>query len=239
MLFWFYTLLYSFQFLNTKIEKCNILIYPDDQMITINADHLSDRMALKSDILSDKPTFYPGFESVYHILECQLCYKPVTSLEHLAKCTTTYMCEINESIISPDFKPMMTYGLCGCTALLMVFFTTDTNMVYKVVLGHYSIKEDILAWFNKYYTSEYNIITIIKTPGSYVKGIDEKWNLEADNNKYWTENMIKYNCKLILEGYGLEEKNDHVTMFNSSLYFKMSPGPKYSDNYGVYNDIKF
>jgi hypothetical protein len=72
------------------------------------------------------------------------------------------MYQVNQRLMSDNFKPMMTFGLCGCTALLMVFFTKDTNTVFKVVLGHDPSKESILSWFTRYYTEDYNIVTIIK-----------------------------------------------------------------------------
>ena len=133
---------------------------------------------------------------------------------------------------------MMTYGLGGCTALLMFFFTNDTNIVYKVVLGHHPIKENILSWFTAYYTPDYNIVTIIKTPGDYRKE-GERYVMVATNNEYWVSNITKDNCKLILEPYTLLEMYDDKTKFNSSLYFKMQPGPKYSNNYGRYININY
>ena len=148
------------------------------------------------------------------------------------------MYEVKVSIISPEFKPMMTYGLGGCTVLLMVYFTKDTNKVYKVVLGHHPEKEYILSWFTRYYTLYYNIVTIIKTPGEYIKE-GEHWITKGDNQEYWISNITKDNCKLILEPYNLNKRFNDKTKFNSSLYFKMQPGPKYSDNYGRYIDINY
>ena len=171
-------------------------------------------------------------------LECQACYHLVTSPEHRDRCSTSSMYEVKESIISSEFKPMMTYGLGGCTALLMVFFTKDTNIVYKVVLGHHPIKENILSWFNKYYTPNYNIVTIIKTPEEYQKEGD-KWITVTKNQEYWISNITKDNCKLILEPYTLLHQSNDKKKFASSLYFNMQPGPKYSNNYGRYIDINY
>lgn len=169
-----------------------------------------------------------------NILECQSCYHSVISQTHAHKCNTCSMYEIKEFYISPEFKPMMTFGLGGCTALLMVFFTKDTNIIYKVVLGHHPIKENILTWFNKYYTQDYNIVIIIKTPGEYKKE-NEKWILVPKNKEYWELYIQKDNCKLILESYNLAMSTD----FNNSLYFKINNGPKYSDIYGKYIDINY
>ena len=74
---------------------------------------------------------------------------------------------INQYIITPDFKPLMTFGLCGCTAMIMVFFDKIENQCYKVVLGHHPEKEEIKKWYSHYYNNEYNIVIIIKSPGNY------------------------------------------------------------------------
>ena len=144
------------------------------------------------------------------------------------------MYEIKEFYILPEFKPMMTFGLGECTALLMVFFIKDTNEVKKVVLGHHPIKENILEWFRKYYTQDYNIVIIIKTPEEY-KEENEKWTLVPKNKEYWELHIQNNNCKLILESYSLWE----VKAFNNELYFKIKDGPKYSDIYGKYIDINY
>ena len=171
------------------------------------------------------------------VLECETCHHPITSQTHAQKCHTTSMYEICEFYISPEFKPMMTFGLGGCTALLMVFFTKDTNIVYKVVLGHHPIKENILTWFNKYYTQDYNIVIILKTPSNYEKE-NGKWILVPENKEYWELNIQKDNCKLIIESYNLNCcREDKI--YNSTLYFKMNNGPKYSDIYGRYIDINY
>lgn len=171
-----------------------------------------------------------------NILECQSCYHSVISQIHANRCNTSSMYEIKEFYISPEFKPMMTFGLGGCTALLMVFFSKDTNQVKKVVLGHHPIKENILKWFREYYTQDYNIVIIIKTPGNYKKVNDFKYYiLVPEDEEYWELYIQKDNCKLILESYNLLESTD----FNNSLYFKIKDGPKYSDIYGRYIDINY
>ena len=163
---------------------------------------------------------------------CDHCKAEIISQIHRDRCDTVSMHEIKESIISVEFKPMMTYGLGGCTAILMVFFRKGTNECYKVVLGHDPIKENIIKWYNRYYTDIYNIVTIIKTPLKYEKE-GEKWIEKVSNQEYWVSNIRKINCRLILEPYSIEGKSP----FRSSLYFKMNPGPKYSDLNGTYIDI--
>jgi len=172
-------------------------------------------------------------------LTCQSCYHYITSESHFDSCTNVSMYEVKESIYSTKNKPMTTYGLGGCTVLLMVFFTKDTKILIKSVLGHHPIKQNILKWFLRYYTNEYNIVTIIKTPEEYQK-INDKWIMKTANEDYWISNMKKDNCKLILEPYSLSCVSNDKTKFRSSLYFIMDKMiPKYSDCYGRYIDIKY
>jgi hypothetical protein len=180
---------------------------------------------------------YPG-PDLTHVLKCQSCYNPITSTEHEKKCSTCLMFGYKVYEIPEIFKPIMTYGLGGCTVLLMVFFDKNTNKVIKVVFCHDPVKETILEYFDKYYTSDYNIVTIIKTPGEFHKD-GKKWIQLVINQKYWASVIPKYNCKLILEPYNLCIDLCDKTKFKSSLYFKMQPGPQYSDNSGKYIDIDF
>ncbi len=172
-----------------------------------------------------------------NILSCQSCKCFVTSPEHFQKCTNVTMYEIRESIVTPNFKPMMTYGLGGCTVLLMVFFDKYTKHPFKIVLGHHPDKECILQWFNKLYTDYFDVVTIIKTPETFEKK-DEKWITKISNEEFWNDN-IGSRCKLILEPYSLFRRFDDITCFESSLYFKMDSIPKYSNNYGNYININY
>ena len=173
------------------------------------------------------------------ILTCDNCKKFITSDYHNKNCSDVFMGGIIESLIFDAFKPMMTYGLGGCTALLMVFLTKD-NVVHRVVLGHDASTEKIEEWFIDKYKrgQDYNIVTVIKTPGEYQKDGDS-WKLIAKNQEYWDKLIKKNNCKLILEPYSTTRFIGSENSFESTLYFKMNPGPQYSNNYGKYIDIKF
>lgn len=166
---------------------------------------------------------------------CQLCYYKITSDEHYKRCINISMYDIYTSLITPEIKSMMTYGLDGCTAILMIFFTKDTNISYYVIFGHHPNERNIIEWFNTYYIKDYNIVTIIKTAGYYCykNGI---LTIKPYNENYWISNIIKNNCKLILESYSLND----ILKFKTSLYFKIIlEQPYYSDNYGRYINIIF
>ena len=172
------------------------------------------------------------------VLICQLCNHTITSQEHHTTCNTIMMCDIKESIVSSEFKPMMTFGLGGCTVLLMVFFTKDTNSVCNIVFGHHYSKNTILEWFTNYYKEEYNIIIIIKTPGEY-ENKNGKWYMVAKEPEYWHSNIKKDNLKIIIEPYNLSQTYHGNNVFNSTLYFKTQPKLQYSDCNGRYIDINY
>ena len=79
---------------------------------------------------------------------CNHCFSTIISDKHKNECNTINMYEVIECIIKPDSKNMMTFGLGGCTAIIMVFFTKDTNIPYKIIFGHHPIKNNVLLFFS-------------------------------------------------------------------------------------------
>jgi hypothetical protein len=79
----------------------------------------------------------------------------VTSEEHMDKCNTVSkygIMDFEDRGGGAEFKPVMTYGLWNCTALLMVFFRPSDNeeeedIPFKVVLGHHRSAEQVATWF--------------------------------------------------------------------------------------------
>ena len=165
---------------------------------------------------------------------CNHCYFTIISKEHKEKCITINMFQINEYIIDQHTKNMMTYGLGGCTAIIMVFFSKDTNKPYKIIFGHHPDINIILLWYKSYYNLNFNIVTIIKHPGTFKK-TSEYFSLVIDNEQYWKNNMNESNNKLILEAYTSIIQMDCNS--NSSLYLQIHPKIKYSDIYGGYINI--
>lgn len=171
---------------------------------------------------------------------CDSCYNPITSEKHHSSCENIEMWQIKKQNVEPTipFKTMMTYGLGGCTAIIIALFDKITNKPIKVIFGHHPNKDEAFNWFNSNYSSEYNIVTVIKSPGEYVK-IDSKWIMEATDKLYWEEKIIKSNSKLIIEPYSLSMRINESN-FQSSLYCKyIDEKLQYNDEYGRFKTINF
>jgi len=185
---------------------------------------------------------FPRFNrhSTSGVMICDSCYNSITSEKHHSSCVNIQMWQIKEQNIEPTipFKTMMTFGLGGCTAIIIALFDKITNKPIKVIFGHHPDKEDVFNWFTSNYSSEYNIVTVIKSPGDYVK-VDSKWIMEATDKLYWEEKIIKSTSKLIIEPYSLDMMVNESN-FRSSLYCKYIDGIlKYSNEYGVFKSINY
>ena len=171
---------------------------------------------------------------------CNHCYSSVISEKHNNECNTISMYQVIECIIKPETKNMMTFGLNGCTAIIMIFFTKDTNLPYKIIFGHHPTKNNVLMWYKTYYDSRYNIITYIKSPGDYQK-TSEYFTLVMYNENYWKDNMNESNNTIILEPYSKIMKSyfgsKHDIDYNSTLYLKIHPDIQYTNCDGKYIKI--
>ena len=168
------------------------------------------------------------------VLICDNCKQQITSEKHNSLCNTVSMYEIQSYFITLDFNPLMTFGLCGCTAMLMVFFDKIDNQCYKVVLGHHPEKDEIIKWYSRYYNNEYNIVTIIKSPGNYVND-NGHWIIKTKDEQYYKDNIT--NCKIIFEPYS--EMDLINNPFIGTLYFRINPNPNYTNNEGKAINITY
>jgi hypothetical protein len=196
-------------------------------------------------MISFEPIFFSfepirmPFKSNSGVMICDTCHYPITSEKHHSSCVNIEMWQIKEQRFeaTTPFKPMMTYGLGGCTAIIIVLFDKMSNEPVNVIFGHHPCKNYAFSWFTEHYSTEYNIVTIIKTPGEYVQ-IDSKWIMEATEKLYWEEKIIRANSKLILEPYSLNMSHDRCN-FKTSLYCKFTDSLQYSDEYGRFIPIKY
>lgn len=65
-------------------------------------------------------------------LSCQLCFDTILSKKHADCCYMINMYEIRKYKLDKNFKPMMTYGLCGCIAIIMI---NKNN--YQIIFAHH------------------------------------------------------------------------------------------------------
>lgn len=131
-------------------------------------------------------------------------------------------------------KQVMTFGLGGCTAFIVV-----SNQTKNVLFGHVDAMKssqdrmisNIRSFLYKYPDSK----IIMKLPTHYVKDSSDKW-IEETVNKTLYENMFSDKITIISYSTNIDTFNQ----YKSKLFLKFNSEKKsfqYSDNYGYYLDI--
>ena len=166
---------------------------------------------------------------------CANCGNSILSPKHKNDCLSINMYQLKEQNM-PIKKKMMTYGLCGCTAIIII-----DKKYNRILMGHHPEKNEILKWFlQNYYTShEYNYIVILKLPGEYIKNDLGKFDFVGRDEKFWKTIFPKNpNLKVIYEPYDLCKtisiNSKNYFSYNSSLYFRQTDKDsfEYTDKYG-------
>jgi len=181
------------------------------------------------------------------LLVCKVCNYRINDAEHLRQCITVHKyqlrCFDTTAVPADTFRPIMTYGLYIHSAMIMVLFEKDTGTACKVIFGTHNNNAQIVDWWNENYNAEYNIATIIKTPGYYSKK-DGLYELRATNEEYFISRIpANNNNKLILEPY-FTEHPIHIKPegdYNHAWYFQMGDDvrPMYSNVFGKFVDIVY
>ncbi len=104
-------------------------------------------------------------------MTCMFCRSSVLSKAHKDQCIEVRMYE-NRSLQRPLRKGLMTYGLGGCTALLIV--KTET-----ILLAHHP-DTDIIRNIISQESRNPNAFFYVRTPGAWVKNTCEKYDLIAN-----------------------------------------------------------
>ena len=138
---------------------------------------------------------------------CSICSRGILSKIHKDRCDTIIMWQDREQIIEPGkaFKPMMTFGLGGCTAALIAI--KENKNFIRVMLIHDPSKEKVAKYviqkLNRYRDQKYSSYIIIRGPGEYKK-IGTKWYMTSKDNDYWKDKLNIYdNITFCIEGYNL------------------------------------
>jgi hypothetical protein len=163
---------------------------------------------------------------------CASCYSTILSKTHADKCNTISMYQIKESVLDDNFKPMMTYGLGGCIAIIMI---NKNNK--KIIFAHHPDYQMIKQFFINNYNCSDEFIVILKTAGSYEKEpVENLWKLKSINESNEQTDFNKPNVKLNIVPYNLNHMIGDV--HNSSLYCKyLNSKFMYTDSIGVNNYI--
>lgn len=169
------------------------------------------------------------------MLYCFHCGHKITSTEHADCCTTIKMLQFIEksdtTINELKHKPMMTYGLNGCTAIIILVY--KSNEPFKIIFGHdpdrNNVSKKILETIRKHITCTFKVL--VKCPGEY---------RQKDNGYYdffpkitQERDMLDgiENIDIKYEPYCLA--TDEYT--NKELYLKLVDKKfMYTDNYSNY-----
>ncbi len=166
----------------------------------------------------------------------QMCFTPITSLVHISSCITVGMFDERREFISDHFRPVMTFGLCGCTTMIIAIFDEKYGKCLSVVLAHDPFVSTIIRIFKRYYNCDNYFVVIIKDPNKYIK-VNDKWIEEPQHKEYILEHIYQPNVHLHFVPYNTN-KQQRASNFMSSLYVVMRNGKgQYSDNYGRMIDI--
>ena len=192
-------------------------------------------MVIDSNLMQTEQIYFENNTSI-KVLEspmiCNSCGSTIISKHHKENCNTVLMYQIHEETLNKNFKPIMTYGLGGCHAFIMI--NKNTN---HFIFIHHPFFETIKIIFNMNYNVSDNFVIILKTPGTYIKEETEKyWKLKSTNELKQKCDFEKQNVKLNIVPYNLNQsiRDDH----NSTLYCRYKDNIfSYTDSLGVFNDI--
>lgn len=171
-------------------------------------------------------------------MNCYVCHKKVTSDLHQQQCIDTQMWCNDEQIFKSEqtFKPMMTYGLGGCTAGLMV---VKEKELQKVMMIHDPNKDKVFKYLNKKIRQNYKkeIHIVIRTPGNYVKQ-KPYFTLKSKDHDYWMGfNQENQGVKIKIEPYDLAIRSG-CRNYDRELYFvRKNNKNMYSDQLGRWVEI--
>jgi hypothetical protein len=154
------------------------------------------------------------------------------SKNHSDNCDTVQMYQILEETLTDNFKPMMTYGLGGCHAFIMINKNTK-----HLIFIHHPFFEMIKIIFKMNYNVTDNFVVILKTPGTYVKEEGDKyWKMKSQDEFNQRKFLERSNVQINIVPYNLKESEGDI--FNSTLYCRYKDKQfEYTDSNGTINYI--
>ena len=176
---------------------------------------------------------------------CLNCSYPITSEIHSEKCITVRMWGFKTQEVNEEFKPMMTYGLGGCTAGLVAI---KDDVFLNILLVHDPsediVKQRIQAYLGKYNDTEYESFVIIRTPEENIKNDEGKYIIVPKNNTYWetfltNSDIIRIKCTYCIEPYSLTSRYGGFSSYHTTLHCKIEGDElQYSTIYGSWKNIE-
>lgn len=192
-------------------------------------------MVIDSNLMQTEQIYFENNTSI-KVLEspmiCNSCGSTIISKHHKENCNTVLMYQIHEETLNKNFKPIMTYGLGGCHAFIMI--NKNTN---HFIFIHHPFFETIKIIFNMNYNVSDNFVIILKTPGTYIKEETEKyWKMKSNNDFKQRKFLEKSNVELNIVPYNLSQIEGDV--YNSTLYCNYNNNKiEYKDSQGISNYI--
>ena len=187
---------------------------------------------------------YKSYNDRSGIQICLNCSYPITSEIHFEKCITVSMWEFKTQEVNEEFKPMMTYGLGGCTAGLVAI---KDDVFLNILLVHDPseniVKQKIQAYLGKYNDTEYESFVIIRTPEENIKNDEGKYITVPKNNTYWetfltNSDIIRIKCTYCIEPYSFNS-HDGFSNYHKTLHCKIEGDElQYSTIYGSWKNIE-
>ncbi len=165
-------------------------------------------------------------------IHCYTCGSTIMSKCHSENCDTVKMYQILEETLTDNFKPMMTYGLGGCHAFIMINKNTK-----HLIFIHHPFFEMIKIIFNMNYNVTDNFIVILKTPGIFVKDEGDKyWKIKSQDEFNQRKFLERSNVQINIVPYNLHQSEGDI--FNSTLYCNYKNKKfEYTDSQGNINYV--
>ena len=157
---------------------------------------------------------------------CNICHYNIISTKHKNTCITVNMFEYKSQNYLTDFKPMMTYGLCGCTT----FIAISDNLVH---FYHHPTETFVKRKLQKICNNNNILKIIIKLPISYI----------MRNNKFVEfisiELFKNIHDNIIFIPYSTSANLCDIYSSNSSLNLRKNKKDvfEYTDNYGIWKEL--
>ena len=183
--------------------------------------------------LYDSPDKTMTMSANNSVQSCLICHQPITSSLHSDTCLTVSMWESNQQHVDEKFKPMMTFGLRGCTAGLVAI--KEDDLFINVFLIHHPskdiVKQKLENYLRTYIDTKYSSFVIIRCPGEWNKNDSQKYNIIPKDIIYWETFLGNNDCIFCIEPYsesecGFESYNKtlHCKMVNDELHYTNTSG---------------